>query len=339
MEANKNESLTTYIDKNVIYLLVIIFLISSTALAYRFYADFPCESVMMDIKGKEYRVGEFIRFTDLTEKAEEWDWDLGDSTLISNEKEVVHNYKTPGEYVVKLKVNNSCETIKKITIRAKKIIRDPSKIPNLDHIPESIEIGQLLTVVDSTKRAYSWEWRFGDNAEADATTQKASYTYEGEPGPRTISLIINKDTTHIANKIIKVYAKVEEEEIRTTRGGEIEIAMWDTIEYERDKDQKNKDKLKKAPYISESAFKQKLVLLSKKQADVKEFMDYFCDEINKPILVNGESTTFLKFCYKIQRKRTKILQLTIFRNEGSNCIQNMSVITKKSLLKKIKDGI
>jgi len=336
MEADKNESLTTYIDKNVIYLLGIVFLISSTALAYRFYAYFPCESMMMDIKGKEYRVGEFIRFTDLTEKAEEWDWDLGDSTLVSNEKEVVHNYKIPGVYVVKLKVNNSCETIKKITIRAKKIIRDPSKIPNLDNIPESIEIGQVLTVVDSTKRAYSWEWRFGDNAEADATTQKASYTYGGEPGSRTISLIINKDTTHIANKIIKVYARVEDE-IKITRGGE--IAMWDTIAYERDKDIKNKDKLKEAPYISESEFKQKLVLLSKKQADVKEFTDYFCDEINKPILVNGESTTFLKFCYKIQRKRTKILQLTIFRNEGSNCIQNMSIITKKSLLKKIKDGI
>lgn len=337
MEAKKNEKLSAYMDKNVIYLLLIVFLISSTALAYRFYADFPCESVIMDIKGKEYRVGEFIRFTDLTEKAEKWDWDLGDSTFISNEREVVHNYKKPGQYVIKLMVNNSCEKIKKITIKAKKIIRDPNKIPNLDAIPGSIEIGQMLTVIDSTKRAYSWEWRFGDNAKADATTQKASYTYEGEPGPRTISLIINKDTTHIANKIIRVYAKKEEEE--TTAGGSsMERALWDTIGYNRDDDSNKREKLIEAPYISESEFKEKLVSLSKKQIDDKEFEKYFCNDINKPIVVNGDSTTFLNFCYKIQRKKTKILKLTIYRNNGSNCIQSLNITTKKSLLKKIKDG-
>ena len=69
MSTSKNGNLTKYLDKNVVYLFLIVFFISGTALAYRFYNDFPCEQVVIDIKAREYRVGELIKFTDITEKA------------------------------------------------------------------------------------------------------------------------------------------------------------------------------------------------------------------------------------------------------------------------------
>ncbi len=324
MKQNKN--LSKYLDKNVTYLMLSVFLISASALAYRFYNDFPCDVVNMDIKGKTYRVGELIKFTDLTEQGKKWRWDFGDSTAVSTGREAFHIYKKPGDYSVTLKVNNSCERTETITIKEKKFVLDPNKVPKFI-VPDSITVGEPFKIVDNTKEAYSWEWRFGETAKANATTKTATYVYK-ESGLKTITLVVNGDIKHMSKKVVKVYPKQQKEDpIKRIKEAEKELG-WD-IPYEPDAKDKEDKEEKEVPYISEPAFEKKLTRIAEKKTTAKQFADYFCGDINKTVVVNGKNMTFLEFCHKIRGKKINIKRLTIFRNDGSNCIKNMDIEYKR----------
>ncbi|GAL82636.1 hypothetical protein JCM19274_220 [Algibacter lectus] len=72
--------------------------------------------------------------------------------------------------------------------------------------------------------------------------------------------------------------------------------------------------------------------MSESKITEKEFSNYFCGDVNKPIVVNGRNTTFLVFCQKIRGKRINIKRLTIFRNDGSNCIKNLNIEYSRKIL-------
>lgn len=332
MKEKKSENLKKYLDKSVTYLLLSIFFVSASALTYRVYSDFPCENINFDIKGKEYRVGELIKFTDITERAQKWQWNFGDSSAVSSSRESLHIYKKPGEYTVTLKVNNSCEKTQIITIKEKKFVLDPNKIPKLI-VQDSITVGETITLTDSTKDAYTWEWRFGETAKVNATTQKATYAYS-ESGLKTITLVVNGDIRHMAKKRIKVYPKKKKEDTQIDNIQEPDKGLdWDIPYQPNEKEKKDKEEKPEdeAPYISEPAFEKKLMKLSDKKLSEKSFKEYFCGDINKNIVVNGKNITFLVFCKKIRGKNINIKRLNIYRNEGSNCIENMNIEYKKKV--------
>ena len=334
MSKSKNENLTKYLDKNVVYLFLVVFFISGSALAYRYYTDFPCDQINIDIQASDYRVGELIKFKDLTEQGQSWEWDFGDSTDVSVISQAFHIYKEPGEYNVRLLVNNSCEKTETITIKEKKFVLDPTKIPNLI-IPDSITVGQELKVKDNTKDAYSWEWRFGETANANATTKSATYVYE-ESGLKTITLIVNGDIQHIGKKRIRVYEKETPTAQIDAPITEPERPIGWNIPYEPvlDDDKNEDEELEsiEVPYISEPDLKRRLYKVSESKITEKEFSNYFCGDVNKPIVVNGRNTTFLVFCQRIRGKRINIKRLTIFRNDGSNCIKNLNVEYSRKIL-------
>ncbi|KAB1067300.1 PKD domain-containing protein [Tamlana haliotis] len=323
MSKNKNINETKYLDKNVIHLFLLVLFASGTALGYKVYTDVPCEQITMDIHAKSYRVGELIKFTDLTEQGEHWAWDFGDHSAISNKRNALHIYAKPGTYEVNLKVNHTCESTRSIVIKEKAFVLDPSKIPNLV-VPDSITAGQKFIVSDSTSGAYSWEWRFGETAKANAITQSAEYTYT-EYGLKTITLVVNGDTKHMAKKRIRVFPKPDEEETPVERitAKPREIG-WD-IPYEPVVDEEEETPEKVIPYISDMDFTEALLKLADKEITEKNFEVYFCGNINKTIVVDGKNTSFLAFCQKIRGKNIKIKRLAIFRIEGSNCIENINL--------------
>ncbi|MBU2949240.1 PKD domain-containing protein [Tamlana agarivorans] len=329
MNKKSNETITKYLDKNVIVLFLCVFLASGTALAYRIFTDFPCEQIVMDINSRAYRVGELVKFTDLTEQSESWQWHFGDSSAVSTKREALHVYSKPGKYEVKLKVNNSCETTQTVIIKKKKFVLDPNKIPNLI-VPDSVTVGQKLILTDSTAGAYSWEWRFGETANANATTKTAEYTYT-DFGLKTITLVVNGDINHMAKQRIRVYAEaIEEKPLERIKPKERELG-WD-IPYEPEVEAAEENVEKKIPFISESDFKVEILKVSDEKITEKQLEIYFCGSINKSIVVNGKNTTFLVFCQKIRGKNIKIKRLTIFRNEGSNCIENINLEYNRKIL-------
>ncbi|MDO6597325.1 PKD domain-containing protein [Oceanihabitans sp. 2_MG-2023] len=324
----KNTS--TYLDKSVIYTFFGVFFLSASMFAFKYSKYAPCEDVSFKISTNNYTIGSLIKFEDQTEGANNWHWNFGDSTLTSTQQKPLHVYYKPGEYQVRLLVNGICEQSETITILQKKELLDSTKFP-VFKIPKTIEVGTTLIVEDQTENASSWEWRFGETAEANAKTKLASYIYK-EPGFKTISLIINGELKYISKQKIEVLPLKEEEENTFIDIPEKPSEpVWDIKEAPETTVIKDKpDTPKLVPYIGHEDFKEKLILVSKEKMSPNQFVDYFCGDVNKPIIVNGKNTTFLVFCEKIKDKKIKIKNFEIFRDKGSNCIKTITIDYKKS---------
>ena len=321
---SKYSNASNHIDKSVIYVFIAVFFVSVSVFAYRYSIYSPCEDVNFVINTKERTVGALIKFEDLTSEAQNWQWDFGDNSITSSQKQPFHMYKEPGEYTVKLLVNNICERTETITIEAKKEVVDIAKYPVFD-VPKSITVGQKLKVKDETENATTWEWRFGETARINATSKRASYIYE-EPGLYTVSLIVNGDMKYITKKTIEV-KPLKEEKKNILNIPQAPSKPKTTIKYKPDvtiKDAPNSAKM--VPYINKEGFSEKLMLVANEKMSAKQFSEYFCGDINKPIIVNGKNTTFLLFCEKITgKRRTKIKKIEIYRDKGSNCITNVTI--------------
>ena len=180
---------------------------------------------------------------------------------------------------------------------------DSTKLPKFK-LPNSIKLGKVLNVKDETDNASTWEWFFGEKATADSKKRRASYTYK-KPGLYTVSLVVNGDMKHITKKKINVLP-VEEQSNRiegvvtnNIQLGGTKVKPLDEMNKTKEKPGGSKTKPKEVPYISDSDFKNKLRLVSDKKLNASAFSEYFCGEINKSIVVNGKTTTFLVFCEKI----------------------------------------
>lgn len=330
------QTISKHLDKTVIWLFVVIFLVSASVFAFRYTSYKTCEDVIFNIKAKEFRVGELIKFTDFTSNATNWEWTFGDSTSVETNKEVLHIFNTEGEYKVRLIVNNICERVETVSIREKKFVIDSTKLP-VFNVKNSILVGETLNVFDETNNASTWEWRFGETARVNSVDKRAKYIYK-TPGLKTISLVVNGDVKHTTTKQITVLPIEEKQERisaitgtnRNIRDGiKVKPLGVDDIE---DKDQNKIDeKPKVVPFISEPQFIDKLQLVSNNKLDANAFKEYFCGDINKDIIVNGKSTSFLIFCEKIRDKNLRIKYLKLYRDKGSNCINTITIKENKIL--------
>ncbi|QWX84230.1 PKD domain-containing protein [Cellulophaga sp. HaHaR_3_176] len=333
---NKTER-ATYLDNMVRYFFVAIILVAGLVVGFKISGSIDCEYVKIDISAMEYRVGDLVEFTDVTENAQKWEWTFGDSTDVVEKRKAYHIYEKPGNYEVRLMVNGQCEYFEELVIKEKKFVLDPNKIPYFD-LPESIAVGEKLFVEDSSNRAYSWEWRFGDTSEANASSKKADYTYE-EPGVKTVSLVVNGDIRHMASKKIVVYPEEENTTARQRRTNRRNRTvnsrtLLDTIPI-IPVDWINPDlESNLGPYISEIDFKEKLEKVVLDDVSPAYFEKYFCGEINKNCIVDGDSMKFLELVsYLKKRKKRKITKLKIFREEDSNCIKYIQVSIKRKWLR------
>lgn len=319
-----------FLDSKILIVFVSTFLISAVVLAYRTTTSEPCGEVAFNTVEKQYKVGEMVKFTDATEGAKIWEWDFGDSSTTSTRAEPLHIYKKAGDYNVTLKVNNSCSITKTVVITDKEKLLDPSIFPSFE-LPESIAFGEPLTVTDKTNGATSWEWRFGETSTANATTQTATYEFI-QPGLKTVSLIVNGNLDYITKKKINILPP-EKQDVQIIQIKDEKPKGWN-IKYkptqpEIDASGEAKEKPVVVPYISDAEFERRIMLVSEEKMSAKDFSEYFCGDINKPVVANGENTTFLVLCEKLKDKKLKLKSVQIFRNSGSNCIKTITIEYKK----------
>lgn len=326
-------TLSKHLDKTVIRLFIVVFLISASVFAYRYTKYKPCEEVDFRVLSKELRQGELIKFADYTENANSWEWKFGDDSEIATSKAPLHIYNKPGEYTVSLLVNNICEKFEVITINEKLFVIDSTKLPKFK-LPNTIEFGETLKVKDETENASTWEWYFGETGNANSTKRRAEYKYK-EPGLYTVSLVVNGDMKHISKKKINVLPPEEETskiEGIVTNSKTPRVTKRKPLEEINKKpavENTAKTKPKTVPFISDADFRNKIMLISEEKLNANAFSEYLCGEINKSIVVNGKTTTFLVFCESIKGKKLKIKDLTVYRDKGSNCIKTVTINHRK----------
>ena len=319
-----------HIDKNVFLFFIITFFITATVFAYKYFNYIPCEIVKFDMKAKNFRVGEIIRFKDLTTGAIKREWNFGDDSKNRIGKNPFHTYEKPGTYNIKLTVNGTCEGEKQIVIKEKVFILDTTRLATFS-IPPSIKVGEILKPTENTKGGQRWEWRFGETAEVNSTKKNPEYVYKSA-GLKTITLVVNGDTRYASRKKINVLPKkITPNKTPRKKPRRKEELPRTSINYRpsTEVDQDDQKEEFKAPVISDRAFGKKILAVSKKEASAKDFSAYLCDNLQLPMTARGKRTTFVAFCDKIRGRGIKIKSLEIFRNKKNNCIEYITINYKR----------
>jgi plastocyanin len=324
-----NKTMNKHLDKMVVYLFIILFLVSAGAMAIRIVNHVPCNDVVFTVETNELRSGELIQFKDISEGAETWKWEFGDSTELNTIREPTHTFKKAGEYKVRLVVNNRCEEIVEITVKEKRVLLDPNKY-SMFTLPVTIRVGEKLKVKDESENASTWEWRFGETAGIQAKTRSAEYVYN-KPGVKTVSLIVNDDIEYIIKKRITVLPKSgsndgvrDIEEFRQDPFGDIRQRRDDS-----DEEEDNYLESKEVPNISDRNFQLEIILISSEKKKPQDLTKYFCGDINMTMVANEENTTFLEFCEKIKGKKIKVKSINVIRDDESNCISTFTIKYRK----------
>ena len=141
-----------------------------------------------------------LQFKNTSLHGEVYTWDFGDGTY-SNEKHPVHTYYVPGNYIVKLTVNNiTGESIHNGTIT---VYQNPSAI--FSAYPTHIVNNEQIVVFSNNSYYGSlYLWRFGDG---QTSTEENPYHKYENPGEYTVSLTVTSsdgcvDSTLLETPII-----------------------------------------------------------------------------------------------------------------------------------------
>ncbi len=151
------------------------------------------------------RAGQTITFTNTSEVGESWSWNFGDGSS-SASKSPSKVFKTAGEYVVSLKVDNK----KSLTYSATIVVLDTMPIINVsDTMPDIYSEVQLsVSIYNPNNLSINYQWLLSDNAVISdaAKTDSAVTVYFREPNEsEEITLAVTMGAkTDTVSRIIKV---------------------------------------------------------------------------------------------------------------------------------------
>ncbi|MTI31748.1 PKD domain-containing protein [Xanthovirga aplysinae] len=304
----------------------------------RNYVD--CEKANNYVRASSYTVGSLIQFQDNTSGAKNWEWDFGDGSPTINRAQALHKFEKAGQYTVTLTINGNCISEHFLNITGDGPPIDSTYMPVFD-LPKSVQIGQSVKFKDKTTHARSWQWRFGDGSEINATVREPSHVYTS-PGIKTVSLMVNHDPNYITTKKIVVIPKKEirkkmEVPIKlkpvdhyltvTHRGPMDEIR--DEIPLAPPREEPEGPKL--APAITDEEFEQMLFQIANRRKTKEDLFDQLCGNFDIPVVKNDkELITFSELCKDIKGRKIKINALNIHRND-LRCITGVTIFYRKKL--------
>lgn len=194
-----------YLDGKVIHTMLLMSLAALLFMAFRYTNQKPCSFIDFSYRTANKQDAAFIYepvyFSAVVQNASEWQWDFGDKSPVDKTTGpfVTHEYKQPGQYTVRLIVNNNCQEAKTIHVNkrenvGKKLVMRPY------WPPETIYAGREYYFVDSTTGANTWSWYFAD--EPRLSRQSVAYQFL-EPGIHKVVLVVNDDVEN--NRVEKIF--------------------------------------------------------------------------------------------------------------------------------------
>ncbi|MFY0605985.1 MAG: gliding motility-associated C-terminal domain-containing protein [Cyclobacteriaceae bacterium] len=130
---------------------------------------------------------------------ENYIWDFGDTTMISNEQNPIHVYQRPGTYIVQLTLSNRCDTDSIFTDTL-----DVFNIPQIPTVPTDTSLcGSFVTLsawnVDEPN--FSYYWSTGDTTRSvtffEPTIVDVAIINSDGCGSDTLSVFIGEDESFI----------------------------------------------------------------------------------------------------------------------------------------------
>lgn len=152
-----------------------------------------------------------VQFKNKSKHGTVYTWDFGDG-LYSNEKDPVHTYYTPGDYIVKLTVNNI--TGQSVHFGRVIVYQNPSAL--FSAYPTSV-VNNKQIVVFSNNSYYDslYLWKFGDG---QTSTEENPWHQYKDPGEYNVWLTVTSVDGCIDSSLLDTPIKVE------WKDGEIDFA-------------------------------------------------------------------------------------------------------------------
>ncbi len=143
-----------------------------------------------------------VRFKNKSQHGESYTWDFGDRQY-SDEKEPVHTYFVPGEYVIKLTVRNLAgESVRNGIVR---VYQNPSAI--FDAYPVNVVNNEQIVIFYSYSYfADNYLWMFGDGE--TSTEENPYHKYEKE-GSYRVSLKVTTSDGCVDSAVMETPVVVE----------------------------------------------------------------------------------------------------------------------------------
>jgi hypothetical protein len=328
--------IASHVDPMVLWTFLGLFLISIVLLAFQMDGKEDCSST--DIKlshiqnsnSKAYAVGEVITFhaENNDKRTGSYTWEFGDSSAKATGKQVYHSFNKAGSYIVTL-TSGKCSWNKEVLV----IMNTPVAVaastadvfPVIDG-PSEAFAGRPVTFSNATPSARSWSWHLiQDNAETHSNST-VTYTFSS-PGERTLSLIINGDSSHMVLKHITVFPArpVERPDAPepyidpnpAPAPAPAPVPVPD-----------------KKPSISDDEFKYLLIQVTLKQKTATDFAQYLCNNLNARVVLNANDVdNFTHFCSRIYGKKKFKIERVNLTKTPDGCINEILIMyDRKKLL-------
>ena len=328
--------IASHVDPMVLWTFLGLFLVSAVLLAFQMDSKEDCSNTdivlshIQNTNGKAYAVGEVITFH--AQSADKnnagYSWEFGDSSAEVAGAQVYHSFNKAGSYIITL-TSGKCRWSKEVLVvmTAPEVAgNDPGVFPTIDG-PSEIFAGRPATFSNKTPEAQSWSWRLlQDNAEIH-TGSSVTYNFSGA-GERSLSLIINNDSSHMVIKHITVFPA------RPSAPAESPEPAFNPLPAPAAAPEKPKEPEKTIPSISDDEFKFMLTQVTLKQKTATDFAQYLCNNLNARVVLNtSDVDNFTHFCSRIYgKKKFKIERVNLAKDEHG-CVKEILIMyDRKKLL-------
>ncbi len=302
MLANKN-------TKKTVALTFLISLLIAVAVWSISHTLATSNNISADVYPRVLLVKDSIFFADSTPFSKNCRWDFGDGNYAMSSKGV-HQYTTPGNYIVKLTINNKFLDTFYVTVKdTVKIIPLQDSILKIEGPVVGLQFENLLFRAIG-KGANQYRWKFGESNYVDSKEPFVLYYYK-EPGNYTILLYTDNSQYPIRHDI-----KI----LPSFKTSEDSLTNLDNIykEYEND------FKMHLQQIADGNNFNFHYYFLLKK---------YLCGNEKVAIKINGNKLNdFNSYCLGLQFDNDVIIQnVKIVPDEQMNCIKLVEVQQSKKL--------
>lgn len=321
--------IASHVDPLVLWTFLGLFLVSMALLAFQLDGREDCSNT--DIKlshiqnsnSKAYAVGEVITFNaeNAGKKSSEYTWEFGDSSAKATGRQVYHSFNKAGSYMITL-TSGKCTWRKEVMV----VMNTPAATSNQPDIfpvidgPSEAFAGRPVTFTNATPSAKNWVWRLlQDNAEPHSGSS-VTYTFSS-PGERTLSLIINGDSSHMVLKHITVFPA------RATEPEERPEPAFNPAPLPAPTPEEPVKKEDPRPTISDDEFKYMLTQVTLKQKTANDFAQYLCNNLNARVVLNtNDVDNFSHFCQRIYgKKKFKIERVNLAKDE-KGCVKEILIM-------------
>jgi hypothetical protein len=325
------------IDPSVFLTMALAAFVSVGILAFKIYRYEPCPEMVISLKPGVLHAGEIIQFKAISTKGspKKVQWDFGTTKNPTKTGFVVnHTFDQPGRYEVSLSADNTCGTYTTIYVQEAPVFIDLNLVAQFTG-PKMAEVGEPVTFEDVTENASKWEWWFGENNSVDATSRKATYTFE-TLGRKSIKLLVNGN--RIGEQMIEIVpAKSRQTPSRQRQSARKEptIAPPERSMSSPIQQQLEEESAKQAlfPEITVQEMEGRLIRIVDGKEVIEDIYAYLCTGESMEVTFNGTLISLAELNSELREikrgRKVRDLEVILYKSPTTNCIFSMTINLKK----------